>query len=282
MIKVEAEYRILHRIADRLAPDMKQAFLEAVRALRAKIDPTQLQALLARGDQGDLGAFWQTFEQEVGPTLRQPISDATLRAGQRTGNALGMAFDITNPRARQAIDRQSLTLIHDITQESRAAIRAILREGFNGGIDVPEMARRIRGSIGLNERGATAVENFRRAQLEQGIDPDVVEERALSYAQRLLRQRATNIARTETIAAANQGQQAAWEEAQAQGYLGAAMRTWITTPDDRLCEEICAPMDGQVRGINEPFTTGEGDLVMLPPAHPSCRCAVGLAVPEEA
>jgi len=274
------DYRTLHRIADRLAPAMRDAFLQAVRELRAKIDPTRLQELLERGDQGDLGAFWRAFEQEVGPTLRTPISEGILRSGQRTGQSLGMAFDLTNPRAVEAIDRQATQLIHDITQESRAAIRQVLREGFNEGVTIDEMARRIRGSIGLTSRQAQAVENFRAGQLDQGIDPELVERRASAYGQRLLRQRATNIARTETIAASSAGQQAAWQEAQAQGYLGAASRVWIVTPDDRLCENICAPMEDQVRGMNEPFTTGEGFTVMYPPAHPQCRCAVALATAD--
>lgn len=278
----EPEYLVLHRIADRLAPAMRDAFLEAVKALRAKIDPTRLQELLLRGDRGDLGAFWRAFEADVAPVLRGPISEALLRAGQQTGQRFGMSFDLTNPKAINAIDLHAATLIQGITQESRAAIVAVLRQGFLNGLPVDEMARRIRGSIGLSARYATAVETYRQAQLDQGVDPEVVDQRADRYAQRLLRDRAENIARTETLAAANSGQQTAWEEAQRQGYLGDSARVWIVTPDDRLCDNICAPMDGQIRGMNEPFITGEGDAVMTPPAHPQCRCAVGLAVPETA
>jgi len=277
LAKVEPEYRAIHRIADRLAPEMRQAFLRAVKLLRERLDVTRLRELLNRGDQGELGAFWQAFEQEVGPELRAPIREAVMQTGERTGRQFGLRFDMTNPRAITAIDNLAATLIHDITLESREAIRAVLRAGFNEGVTVPDMARRIRGSVGLNARSALAVENFRAAQLDQGIDPEVVDERADRYAQRLLRQRATNIARTETMAASNLGQQAVWQEAQHEGLIGAATRIWITTPDDRLCE-ICEPMDGQVRGLNEPFITGEGFSVDLPPAHPQCRCAVGLNV----
>lgn len=281
-MSTEAEYRVLHRIADRLAPEMRDAFLEAVKELRAKIDPTRLQELLLRGDQGDLGAFWRAFEAEVSPVLRGPISEALLQAGQRTGQRFGMSFDLTNPKAINAIDLHATSLIQGITQESRAAIVAVLRQGLLVGLPVEEMARRIRGSIGLTARYATAVETYRAAQLAQGVDPDIADQRAARYAQRLLRDRAENIARTETLAAANSGQQSAWEEAQRQGYLGDSARVWIVTPDDRLCEDICAPMDGQVRGMNEPFITGDGQAVMTPPAHPQCRCAVGLAIPETA
>lgn len=275
------EYRALHRIADSLAPQMRRAFLRAVEQLRAKIDPARLEELLNRGDQGDLGAFWRAFEQEVGPVLRPPITEGVREVGRRTGESMGMAFDVTNPRAVEAIDRQAATLVREITDESRAAIRRVLREGFIEGIPVPEMARRIRGSIGLTERQAAAVENFRAAQLEQGLTPTAVNRRVDRMATRMLSQRATNIARTETIRAASAGQQAAWQEARANGMIPPGQgRVWIVTPDDRLCDDVCAPMEDQVRGIDEPFTTGEGFQVMFPPAHPQCRCAVGLSFPD--
>ena len=35
-------------------------------------------------------------------------------------------------------------------------------------------------------------------------------------------------------------------------------------------------MDGQEVGLSEPFLTGEGEEVMYPPAHPNCRCSIGL------
>lgn len=275
-------YRTIHRIADSLAPQMRRAFLQAVRQLRDKIDPARLEELLQRGDQGDLGAFWQAFEQEVQSVVRPPIADGVLRTGRQAGESLGVRFDLTNPRALDAIDRHATQMIREITDESRAAVRRVLREGFSDGIPVPEMARRIRASIGLTERQAAAVEHFRASQLEQGVSPLTVQRRADRMAMRMLSQRATNIARTETISATSAGQHAAWQEAQANGLLaGDQKRVWIVTPDDRLCENICAPMEDQVRGMQEPFTTGEGDQVMYPPAHPQCRCAVGLSVADE-
>lgn len=270
------------RIADRLAPEMRQAFLRAVKKLRDKIDLSRLRELLDRGDQGDLGAFWDAFEQEVTPELRPAIREVFLQAAQRTGAPLDLRFDITNPRAVEAINTQAATLIRDITMTSRDAIRAVLREGFQRGVPVPEMARRIRSSIGLSERYARAVDRYRQGQLDAGVAPGKVAERSDRYANRLLRLRATTIARTETIAASAAGQHAAWQEAKAQGLLSGGKRRWIVTPDESLCPNICEPMDGQERGLEEAFTTGQGDSVMHPPAHPACRCAVGLFFPEAA
>lgn len=47
-------------------------------------------------------------------------------------------------------------------------------------------------------------------------------------------------------------------------------RRWMG--DVTACIHVCLPMVGQVVGINDAFSTGMGDLVMYPPAHPSCGC----------
>lgn len=275
-------YRTVHRIADSLAPQMRKAFLNAVEELRGRIDLNRLAELLDQGNAMQLDAFWAEFEASVAPTLRPAIREAFMETAQRSARTFGMAFDLTNPKAVEAIDLQAGQLIRNITAESRAAIREVLRRGFQQGRTVDQMAVEIRQSIGLTERGAGAVSNYRQAQLDAGVDELVVERRAQRYAQRLLNQRAETIARTETLAASNRGQQAVWEEAARGGTLPPdAQRVWIVTPDDRLCEDICMPMEDQVRGLNEPFITGDGQSVMTPPAHVQCRCAVGLSFAEE-
>lgn len=287
ILKVEADYRAIHRVADRLAPAMRRAFLDAVEQLRARVDPQRLVELIARGDQGDLGAFWHAYEQEMGatftPAIRETLLDAAAATNRRLG--AGISFDLTNPRALELIDTQAALLVQGITTESRAAIREVLRQGFLGNLDVPNMARRIRGSIGLTRQYATAVENYRRGQIALGVAPGVVERRAERYAQELLNLRATTIARTETISAANRGQQAVWEEARSQGLLDPVQtrRIWIVTPDDRLCPicEAIAAANPDGVGLTEPFQSPDLGAVMGPAAHPNCRCAVALQVLEE-
>jgi len=46
-------------------------------------------------------------------------------------------------------------------------------------------------------------------------------------------------------------------------------KVWLTADDERVCE-ICGAIDGESRNINALFSIGK----LLPPAHPSCRCAV--------
>ena len=48
-------------------------------------------------------------------------------------------------------------------------------------------------------------------------------------------------------------------------------RMWFA--DAGACAQICQPMAGQVRGIDEPFITPQGDAVQYGGAHPNCGCS---------
>jgi hypothetical protein len=82
--------------------------------------------------------------------------------------------------------------------------------------------------------------------------------------------RVRTIAHTESMWAANEGQKELWAQAVEDGLLdGDEMQVWIVTPDDKLCP-ICEEQDGMTVPIGEEFPTGG------PPAHPNCRCTIGL------
>ena len=48
----------------------------------------------------------------------------------------------------------------------------------------------------------------------------------------------------------------------------------MTAEDDLVDREICEPLDGQEAALDEPFDGG----IFRPPAHPNCRCSVGLVI----
>ena len=82
--------------------------------------------------------------------------------------------------------------------------------------------------------------------------------------------RVRTIAHTEAMTAANEGQKQLWEQAVEDGYLdGDEKMTWIVTPDDKLCP-ICEALEDTTVPLGEEFPEGG------PPAHPNCRCTVGL------
>ncbi len=89
--------------------------------------------------------------------------------------------------------------------------------------------------------------------------------------------RAEMIARTETMRASNEGQQEAWDQAVTAGLLtGNEQQEWITADDEATCP-ICDPMDGVTVGLDEMFEV-DGDEIDGPPAHPNCRCTLGLSL----
>ena len=213
---------------------------------------------------------------------------------------LKYSFDLTDKMALSWARERSAGLVKEISEATRQAIRELIAAGIEEGIPPRQLASEIRAIVGLRSDQVRAVDNL-RARLAtaepgstiqagsvsikvpaKGLTIDQIEAHAAKYASRLRSQRALLIARTETIDAANQGQRLFWEQNKAAGFLPvSSKRVWIVTPDDRLDPKICAPMAGQIAGLEEAFVTGAGQYVQSPPAHPACRCAVGIASPED-
>ncbi len=205
-------------------------------------------------------------------------------------------FDRTNPRAVEWARDRSSKLVREITRETRAAIRATIARAFEQGLPPRRAARLLRSVVGLTERQAgwvldleEAIANGNPGTLVKagktrvripkgGANSSFIQRASDRYAQRLHRARTLLIARTETIAASNQGQIMLWSQAVQRGELKSdTTREWITTPDDRLCP-YCMAMDGQTRGLEEQFNSDLGS-VDAPPLHPACRCAIGVSAP---
>lgn len=111
------------------------------------------------------------------------------------------------------------------------------------------------------------------------IDEAIVEARVERRAKQLLGQRATTIARTGTLAAANNGSQETWLQAADAGFIDAqtTRRRFLVARDDRLCPNCKAVpgLNADGVGLTEPFVTPLG-LFLVPPLHPRCRCTVRL------
>lgn len=107
-----------------------------------------------------------------------------------------------------------------------------------------------------------------------------IDKRAKRFREAQNRQRAKTIARTEMIGAANAGQEKLWERGIEKGWLedDEVEREWLASVDERI-EVICEGLDG----TRSPIGKGElfGGTYPHPPAHPNCRCAMGLVDREE-
>ncbi|MBW2675659.1 MAG: hypothetical protein JRD89_20010 [Deltaproteobacteria bacterium] len=223
---------------------------------------------------------WAVFGAGLG-IVKEIFQEIVGEVGKATARRLGeklkveLRFDLLNPRAVEFISQHTGELITQITEESRMAIRNIVRQAFEEGGHPYEQAKKIIQHIGLTKRQSRAVENFRRRQLEAGVRKTEASKRAEVYTKRLLRDRAERIARTETMVASNAGQHLAWLDAKDKDLLPANfMKEYVTTPDDRRCSQ-CLEIDGQRKPIDAPFDTPFGPK-MYPPIHVACRCATGL------
>ena len=271
-------------LADRMEPEARAAFLDAIAKLREAIDVETLSRLIARRHSAiDADAVLTEAElsADLAPLL-DLVQQTLLDAGRLTADSLSRSlgtsirFDITNTLAVQVAREAAAALVTNVTTETRNALRAIVRRAFEDGLTSRDTSALIRPLIGLTERQAVAVLNYRASLLDQ-LPVARVNQLADAYAAKLLRQRAAVIARTEIMAAANEGQAALWQQAVERKLLPHDQkRRWIVTPDDRLCP-ICRSMRNQVRGLSEPFVVPDaGATVMVPPLHPQCRCVTVL------
>lgn len=304
--------RRLTVVADRYRPRVARVFREAFRAGRAAIDMTTVEILSGSGFQGALDSYLERAlvaeESVLLPTTvpdvllsvaargaavaRQstPRKDQTVRAAKRSAKPpLVAAFDRTNPKAVEWAHRHGAKLVTEITGETRKAIRSVVSLGISQGIPPKNLARILVNVISMTEAQANAVVNLHQKILTSpgklvhagktairvpagGMDSARLDRVLQSYADRLTRQRALMIARTETIAAANEGQTLLWQQAQERGELPAVVRhQWMAAASERTCP-ICSALDGETVALGEEFSIG----VTNPPAHPMCRCTTGL------
>lgn len=216
------------------------------------------------------------------------IERAAKVAGLNVGGCLS-AFDRTNPQAVKWANKNAGRLIKEISKESREAVRKVIARAFSEGIPPRQAAILIRNSVSMTEAQANAVVNLHQKiitspgrvvkagnvsiRVPMGGMPDAKLNKLLqAYADRLTKQRAIMIARTETIRAANEGQTLLWEQAQARGELPATIKhMWMAAASERTCP-ICSALDGEVVEVGKEFSFGG----TLPPAHPMCRCTTGL------
>ena len=158
-------------------------------------------------------------------------------------------------------------------------------------MSVDQLARAIRPMVGLTRQQSLANLRYYENLLENGVSKKRALDLSTRYAARQHRYRGYNIARTELAFAYNQGSYYGTKQAQEAGYLGETVKIWCTADDERVCE-ICGSLDGKpiamddqiyyehkdrdgnvtLRRINQKMRDRATGLV--PPAHPSCRCAV--------
>ena len=232
---------------------------------------------------------WQEFIaslQSSVPQLAQQLTTSANISKKTLPKRISYetSFEATDPRAIAWAQQRAGARILGITQESQKAVAEVISNGLRTRLTREQVIRQVSEIVGLDSRQARALANFYEKNLlsliEDGMTFEQAEREALKlskeYRQRLLVQRATRIARTETLAAANAGRMLSWQEANARGLLPpGSVKRWKTAADERTCV-VCGPLNNEEVAWDTVFATGN----MMPPVHPNCRCTA-VIVPGE-
>jgi len=232
---------------------------------KKKLNRARLRTAIASKDakaiSAELSAAVASCEKDLQPKIQKLITAIRDESGQATakdlvkqlqrrhGRALapahgktGFTFDAENADALAWAEEHAAELVTGISDTTREEIKSLIEDMFDDKISPDELYTGLVDAIGDEER----------AQL---------------------------IAETETMAASNAGVQEAWDQAVEEGLLtGNEQQVWIVTPDDVLCP-ICEALDGETAPLDGQFEA-EGESYDGPPAHPRCRCTIGLQIGE--
>lgn len=279
---------ILHVLADTAYPAMFDAVNAVLRSVGTGVNRAHLASWIATNNRAAaIDALSNAWEQLGDFGLRERLLPQmhalALQAAEATTVAtVAVAFNVRDPEALAAIALSAGQQITAISQTTREAIRGIVQRAFESGTTLTQQVSEIEALLGLTPRQTQQLSTFRQGLVEEGLKASEVQRAVERKARQMRRDRAANIARTESMQAVHMGQAERWNQPVREGLLEPARlrRYWIVTPDDRLCRTICAPIpelnpDG--RGLDEVFDTPLGGILM-PPAHPLCRCALSARV----
>ena len=216
--------------------------------------------------------------EHLEPDWRKAIQEA---ARQQKKNFPGWRFDPASEGVNRWTSQRGAAFVTNCTDIQRDALQAVISRIANTDQNVDALAKLVRPMIGLTRPQSVANANYVQTLREKHVPPKRVADLAMKYAARQHRYRAQMIARTELAFAFNQGTLEWARQAQAEGYLGKAVKVWISARDERCCD-VCRKLNDDKKEIplDEPFPfktrLSDPDVRLAPPAHPHCRCAIDI------
>lgn len=229
---------------------------------------------------GVTDALWEdAIMQKVRSEITKRVTGAIF-ASADTGYNQAMSYvpQFATPKQAESFlepwSRQYAALLTEQTVvQSDEAVRESLARYIRDGLPPDTIGNRIRTIFGLDPRSAKAVDNYRDGLARAKTPGGVLARMVVQYADKSRAQRFDKIGRTEAMTSMNFGRQILFDQAVLRGALPVgAKKTWVTAIDERVCP-TCRPMDGQTVPFKESFSLG-GARLMVPPAHPNCRCLI--------
>lgn len=266
---------ILSKYQDQFAEVLRQQLIES--AITATRDLTR-----------ELSAGWASMGKAETPPLPSQA-------------VLNYTFDATSLTATEFARAQSASLVTNMVQSQREAIRDVVSRAYTIGRTPQQLSSDLFGALrevspsapanefaklfGTNMNGLTVRYEqavIRRAETlatqlaEKGITGskalEKIQKDSAKYSDKLRRARARTIARTEMMRANNEGKLQSFLQAEKDGLISSkdARKQWSTSRFD-VCN-ICVPLAGKLVPLRQPFFNN----VQTPPAHPNCRCTMNL------
>ena len=267
-------------------PGLMRVLYSTWNAERDAIKYQEIRNAIRDGEFSDgfLAKFQQDYNEMINEELAPRWNDAMKASAENVAGYVESEFGVFprfqqgTQRIREWVQTRGGELAVNLSRQQHQALRNILTYHITENPAPPrELARLIRGSIGLTSKQAAYVSNFREQLQEAGeLTASQIEHRVQNYIGRLHRLRAERIARTELAWGYHQGMFEQMRQAQ-EGPLSGheIVKRWWTAGDERVCSH-CGPLHRQVVGMEQTFpgATPRVPNTYTPPAHPSCRCGL--------
>ena len=211
-------------------------------------------------------ASGQRGADEVNRLRVRPVRKAPRTFGGHRQVPDRFAFDLLSEPVLDQLQTYQDALIGGLTNDVRSYLFDVIANGVRDALDPDTIATRIRDQIGLSDRLATAVANYRdalenassialdrqlrdpsgddevRASIAAGepLSPERIDDLVDAYSDRALDYRADMIAQTESTRAANMGLQESYRQAVSDGVFpdDAVRQFWMVALDEKVCGAV--------------------------------------------
>lgn len=280
-----AEYdralRLLRSFLDSNEPSLVRVLVNTWHSQGKAITYKELREAIVNGyiDENYLQDWMEDYSKFVTVYLRPKWVEAMETAAKEIERKHpDYYFDPYSWGVRDWCDERAASFVTEVSTTQIDGLRAVIsRASVLEDMSVDQLAHAIRPMVGLTEPQAKANMRYYEKLIEKGTSEKRARDLSTRYAARQHRYRAYNIARTELSFSYNRGSYEGTLQAQQRGYMGDVVKVWCTADDERVCK-ICGGLEGvQVpmdQDFDFPTKLGAPGIRLVPPAHPSCRCAV--------
>lgn len=269
---------------------LKEIRKEAIKKeWRPKIIKMLSNAIKISQDEAKRDGHWKTFVAKT-DTWEDIFKEKVVMLFNEQQSIVNVNVENKNVQGKKKSVDEIARLLFSLASENKKwmavlepVIRQIIKEqgrdvldflGLNGDIDdtqerVLDYINTTAGEFikGINDVTLKRLRETLSEGVKNGEGVDDLKSRVEEVFDASKGVRAEIIARTEVLRASNFATVESYKQS---GVVKG--KEWLTALDERVDENICKPMDGQVVPLDKEFKDGEGFPIDYPPAHPGCRC----------